>query len=161
MRAGHAVIAILATLLGSLPAAWASHTCDALGRRVAASIDGATTRYYRDGRREIEERDGTDARKRYHINGGLYVDERVASYEDAGGQFRYYLAGDQFTVVGSGDANGANIVRYPAGALGDFVCETPVACNGCATPSTCPGDANGDGCVDNSDLGILLAGYGT
>ncbi|MCK4873328.1 MAG: hypothetical protein KAS72_11435 [Phycisphaerales bacterium] len=31
----------------------------------------------------------------------------------------------------------------------------------CALVQACPGDLNGDGCVDQADLGILLAIYGT
>lgn len=36
----------------------------------------------------------------------------------------------------------------------------PVGCNGCAHPLTCPGDVDGDGDVDQADLGGLLAAYG-
>jgi YD repeat-containing protein len=89
----------------------AGYTYDALGRRITATIGGTTTRYYYDGQTVIEERDGGDARLRYHINGSQYIDERVATYTDATGQFTYYLLADNLSVTGTGNADGSVIHR--------------------------------------------------
>ncbi len=61
----------------------ANYTYDALGRRIAFEdpVAGVTTRYYYDGQRVIEERDGTDAVTRYHVNGAQFIDEHVATYD--------------------------------------------------------------------------------
>ena len=46
----------------------AAYTYDALGRRITATIDGTTTRYYYDGHGVIEERGATDTLARYHAH---------------------------------------------------------------------------------------------
>ncbi len=139
----------------------AAYTYDALGRRVTATIGGVTTRHYYDGRREIEERDAADVRLAYHVNGGQYIDERVATWRDALGQFRYYLHGDNFSVVGVGGPAGG-VQRVRSGTQGDLPCPPgPPPCNNCDHSPTCDGDVDGDGCVDFDDLSDLIGAYGT
>ena len=87
----------------------ASFTYDALGRRITATIGSTTSRYDYDGQSVIEERNSSDVRTRYHINGAQYVDERVATYTDATGQFTYYLLGDNYSITGTGYADGGNL----------------------------------------------------
>ncbi|MBN1490201.1 MAG: hypothetical protein JXA69_09805, partial [Phycisphaerae bacterium] len=109
----------------------------------------------------IEERDGGDARLRYHVNGAQYIDERVATYAEApagaarefgataGGAFTYYLLGEQFSVIGTGNADGSVIERLNYSASGDFTV-------GSTGPATwIDGDSDGDGDVDLSDFGVF------
>jgi hypothetical protein len=78
---------LVAGILGG-SAALANYTYDALGRRIkfVDPVAGVTTRYTYDGANVIEERAGAcpgptcDARIRYHVNGGQYIDERIATF---------------------------------------------------------------------------------
>jgi len=94
---------------------------DALGRRVSfEDVAGqTTTRYYYDGQNAVEERDGQDAVVRYHVHGGQYIDERVASYPAAGDAV-YYLEGLNHSVIATGDPNGSSIQRLDYSAFGQF-----------------------------------------
>ncbi len=141
---------LIAALLGQMasPAVLASYTYDALGRRITATIGNTTTRYYYAGQRVIEERDAADNLVRYHVGGGQYIDERVATYSQATAAFEYYLLGDTFSVVGSGDAAGSSIQRLEYTAGGTFT----------GSASSLPADLDGDGDVDLADY-TLLAGY--
>jgi RHS repeat-associated protein len=128
----------------------ASYTYDALGRRIAATIDGQTTRYYYRGSSVIEERDQSDVRKRYHVNGGQYVDERVTSFDDATGDFTYYLSNDIFSVVGTGAADGTITSTFTYGAYGKPTVNPVIG--------TCTrGDVNEDGFVNGGDLAPFLS----
>ena len=102
----------------------ANYTYDALGRRVTATIDGTTTRYYYDSHSVIEERDATDTLVRYHVNGAQYIDERIATYEAAGTLrtpgFTYYLHNDNYSIAGTGSPDGSVIDRLNFSATGDF-----------------------------------------
>jgi RHS repeat-associated protein len=98
----------------------ASYTYDALGRRVQATIGSVTRRYYYSGAQMIEERDGSDARLRFHIPGCQYVDEQVATYDDATGRWEYYLLGAQFNVIGRGNSDGSAIEAVDYASSGDF-----------------------------------------
>ncbi|MBN1490964.1 MAG: hypothetical protein JXA69_13685, partial [Phycisphaerae bacterium] len=141
----------------------ARYRYDALGRRVMFEdpVAGTLTRYYYDGQSVIEERDGGDARLRYHVNGAQYIDERVATYAEApaatgrefgaaaGGAFTYYLLDEQFSVIGTGNADGSVIERLNYSANGDFAV-------GSTGPTTwVDGDSDGDGDVDLSDFGAF------
>jgi len=100
----------------------ASHSYDALGRRIVFTdpVTGITTRYYYDGQSVIEERDASDTRVRYHVNGTEFIDERAATFTDASGDFRYYLASNNFSVTGTGNADGSIIERLDYSSTGDF-----------------------------------------
>ena len=128
---------------------------------IMLTIGDVVTRYYYDGSREIEERDAADDRVAYHVNGAQYVDERVATYDDnaalGGGQFTYYLLGDNYSVVGLGDAVGTEFERLDYTSGGGFDC---AICNDCAHTPTCTGDTDGDLDIDLSDLAELLSAYG-
>jgi RHS repeat-associated protein len=158
----------------------ASHACDALGRRIVSTIGTTTSRYYYDGQSVIEERNGSDARVRYHVNGSQYIDERVCTYDDAKSRFVYYLLKDSYSVAGQGHADGLAIERLDYSAEGDFagstVCATdfdydtdvdladflifqgcfngpnrpPAA--GCTQPTT---DVDDDSDVDLADFGVF------
>lgn len=54
---------------------------------------------------------------------------------------------------------------HPCGPHNDYVaellCSQRPACNQCPHAPTCPGDADGDRCVAQPDLGVLLSAFGT
>lgn len=163
----------------------ASYAYDALGRRISSTINDVTTRYYYDGQNVIEERDGADVRLRYHVHGTQYIDEHVATYSDTTGQFSYYLLGDNYSVVGTGNADGSAIRRVGYTPLGDFTGSgySPADfnmdgqvdlldyrifaghVNGPIQPGTGAGwqqtDLNGDGHVDLKDFLIFQECFGT
>ena len=91
----------------------ANYAYDALGRRISFEdpVAGVTTRYYYDGQRVVEERDGSDTRTRYLVNGAQYIDERIATYADStpkrqGTGFTYYLMNQNYSIAGTGDDDG-------------------------------------------------------
>jgi RHS repeat-associated protein len=100
----------------------ANYTYDALGRRITFNdpVAAVTTRYYYDGQSVIEERNAADARIRYHVNGSQFIDEHVATFTQAPGQFTYYLANNNFSVAGTGNADGSLIERLDFSSTGDF-----------------------------------------
>jgi hypothetical protein len=124
---------------------------DALGRRVVTKVPGAATRYYYDGQRVIEERDASDAVKRYHVNGGQFIDEHVATYEAARAGWTYYLHNANYSVVGMGDGNG-NVSRLDYSASGDFTV---------GSPGSYAHDADADADIDLLDFANLQLCYGT
>jgi len=119
-------IAIIALVVGVTFAAagqvLANYTYDALGRRISFQdpVAGVTTRYYYDGSNVIEERNAADVRVRYHVNGSQYIDERVATFTVATGQFTYYLGSNNFSVTGTGNADGSIVERLDYSSTGDF-----------------------------------------
>ena len=129
----------------------ANYTYDALGRRIVAEFDpdhptdAVTVRYTYDGQNVIEERDENDGRLRYHVNGAQYVDERVATYDDATVAFTYYLVDQNFSVAGKGNADGIERVEYLA--TGDF---TP-------PPDGYFFDADSDTDIDLADLADFIS----
>lgn len=123
----------------------ANYAYDALGRRVRFEdpVAGITTRYYYDGPNVIEERNGSDVRVRYHVSGGQFIDEHVASFDDSSGTFAYYLHNDLYTVAAIATASGGIIESYNYGAYG------------LSSPASSPclrGDLDGDSVVDAADL---------
>lgn len=120
----------------------ASYSYDALGRRVVATIGTVTTRYYYDGQNVIEERDGSDVRVRYHVNGAQFIDERVATFDDATTAFTYYLLKENFSVAGTANADGSTIERLDYSATGSFA----------GSGGGIDVDYNDDGYVDLDDL---------
>ena len=126
----------------------ASYAYDALGRRIVATIGAVTTRYYYDGQNVIEEYgwsgSAESGRLRYHVNGAQYIDERVATFEDGSGAFTYYLLKENFSVAGTGNADGSEIKRLDYTAEGDFGGST-----------VCPTDFDHDGDVDVADFGVF------
>jgi RHS repeat-associated protein len=136
----------------------AEYAYDALGRRIRSSIlvtagsPPVVTRYYHDGSRMIEERDGSDARRRYHVNGGQYIDEHVETFkDDAGraGEATYYLSNLDYSVAGTGNADGTVIERLDYTSGGDFVEGEP--------PGPCVrGDVSGDGRIDGRDAQTFI-----
>jgi len=100
----------------------ANYTYDALGRRITFNdpVAAVTTRFYYDGRSVIEERNAADTRVRYHVNGAQYIDERVATFTDASGAFAYYLGSNNFSVTGTGNADGSVVQRLDYSSTGDF-----------------------------------------
>jgi RHS repeat-associated protein len=100
----------------------ANYTYDALGRRITFNdpVAAVTTRYYYDGQSVIEERNGADARVRFHVNGAQYIDERVATFADASSEFTYYLGSNNFSITGTGNADGSVIERLDYSSTGDF-----------------------------------------
>jgi len=111
----------------------ANYTYDALGRRITFNdpVAGVTTRYYYDGSTVIEERNGAcpgpncDNRVRYHVNGNQFIDEHVATFTVATGQFTYYLSNANYSIAGTGNADGSVIERLNYSATGDFVTGPP------------------------------------
>lgn len=125
----------------------ASYSYDALGRRIVATIGTVTTRYYYDGQNVIEERDGSDVRVRYHVNGPQFIDERVATFEDATTAFTYYLLKENFSVAGTGNADGSTVERLDYSATGSFA----------GAGGGIDVDYNDDGYVDADDLAEFAA----
>ncbi|NLF17472.1 MAG: hypothetical protein GX595_09460, partial [Lentisphaerae bacterium] len=125
----------------------ASYSYDALGRRVVATIGTVTTRYYHDGQNVIEERDGSDARVRYHVNGAQFIDERVATFEDGSSAFTYYLLKENFSVAGTGNADGSTVERLDYSATGSFA----------GSGGGIDVDYTNDGYVDADDLDEFAA----
>ncbi|MBN1491421.1 MAG: RHS repeat protein, partial [Phycisphaerae bacterium] len=70
----------------------ASYTYDALGRRTSFEdpVAGVTTYYYYAGNSVIEEYDDAGNRLRYHVNGGQYIDEQLATVDETSGEATYY-----------------------------------------------------------------------
>jgi RHS repeat-associated protein len=123
------------------------YTYDGLGRRISAVFDPASTlvtvRYYYDGPSVVEERNGSDARVRYHVHGGQFIDEHVATFNDGTSSFVYYLHNDLYTVVGVGGPTGSIAETYTYSGYGvDTV--TSVSC--------LPGDMDDDSTVDAADM---------
>ncbi len=137
----------------ALSATLASFVYDALGRRISVTIGGGDTRYYYDGSSVIEERDDSDGRLRYHVNGAQYIDERVATYDDASGEFSYYILKDLFTVAGTGDAGGNVLLAFTYGAYG-----MPALISGSQLVYAHDADADGD--VDHYDIASFLDCFG-
>ncbi len=100
----------------------ATYIYDALGRRIVFEdpVAGVTTRYYHDGQNVIEERDASDVRVRFHINGAQYIDERVTTFDDSSSDFTYYLVNNNFSIAGTGNADGSVIERLDYSSTGDF-----------------------------------------
>ena len=105
---------------GSTPLA--NYTYDGLGRRITFNdpVAAVTTRFYYDGQSVIEERNAADTRVRYHVNGAQYIDERVATFTDDSGAFAYYLGSNNFSVTGTGNADGSIVERLDYSSTGDF-----------------------------------------
>ncbi len=142
----------------------ANYAYDALGRRVMFEdpVAGVTTRYYYDGHSVIEERDGSDTRTRFLVNGAQYIDERIATYADTAPRpvwdrlssrsedtgraagFTYYLMNQNFSIAGTGNADGSVIERLDYSSGGDFG-------NGGPAPGPYFFDADDDGDVDLAD----------
>ena len=100
----------------------ANYTYDGLGRRIVFEdpVAVVTTRYYYDGQSVIEERDAADVRVRFHVNGAQYIDERVTTFEDSTSEFTYYLLNKNYSIAGTGNADGSAIERLDYSSTGDF-----------------------------------------
>ncbi|HUU83202.1 MAG TPA: hypothetical protein VM243_06825, partial [Phycisphaerae bacterium] len=128
----------------------ANYTYDALGRRIVFEdpVAGVTTRYYYDGHSVIEERNGSGLRAgerlRYLVNGPQFIDERVATYDDTAGAFTYYLMNQNYSIAGTGNADGSVIERLDYSSGGDFG-------DGGPAPGPYYFDADEDGDVDLAD----------
>ncbi len=92
----------------------------------------------------IEERDGASGFEdllRYHVHGSQYLDERVATYETGFGGgtagWQYYLANDNYSVVGTANADGSEITRRDYTAGGGFPGVTCIIAD-----SNCDGQVN-------------------
>jgi RHS repeat-associated protein len=139
----------------------ANYTYDALGRRAVFEdpVRGTTVRYTYDGSNVIEERDAADALVRYHVNGAQFADERIATFTatvpgQPAGTFTYYLGGNNFSVVGTGNADGSTLTRLDYSATGDFA--------GGGGPGTWYAhDADDDGDVDAEDFADFQLCFGT
>lgn len=141
----------------------ADYTYDALGRRISAAILVApasppvVTRYYYDGPRLIEERDGSqpgEPRTRYHVNGAQYVDEHVATYTDGRAGFSYYLHNDLYSVTGVGEPDGTVAAAFTYDAAG-----RPTV-GGSGEPVLAH-DADADGDVDLYDIDDFIGCFGS
>jgi RHS repeat-associated protein len=107
-----------------------SYAYDALGRRVTSKdeLGNFKVRYYYDGQSVIEERnDATDVPGsatagllRYHIHGGQYVDEHIATFTVATNSYRYYLHNRLWSVAGTGDKTGSSITQLDYSSGGSF-----------------------------------------
>jgi hypothetical protein len=92
----------------------ASYTYDAFGRRVASQIGTTQRHYYYAGQSVTEEytvNGGVEALARYHVDGGQYVDEHVATYDVQHGTAvpTYYLLNSNFSVLATANADGTRI----------------------------------------------------
>ena len=114
----------------------ANYTYDALGRRITFNdpVAPTATRYYYDGQSVIEERSAADTRVRYHVNGSQYIDERVATFTDASSAFAYYLGSNNFSIAGTGNADGSIVERLDYSSTGDFAGGGPGGARSTTTP---------------------------
>jgi len=103
---------------------------------VASKIGQTERHYYYAGQTVIEEYNvnsaGVESLARYHINGGQYIDERVVSYDvksDGSAVPTYYLAGDNFSVIGTGSADGQTIRPLNYSPTGQFTGGGMRSCN--------------------------------
>ncbi|MCK4660487.1 MAG: hypothetical protein KAV82_13275 [Phycisphaerae bacterium] len=131
----------------------ANYTYDALGRRISFEdpVAGLATHYYYAGQSVIEERDAFDVLVRYHVNGAQYLDERVATFDDSTGEFSYYLVNQNFSIAGTGNADGSQIERLDYSSGGDF------AGSGGGPGEAYAHDADGDDDVDLADFADFQA----
>jgi RHS repeat-associated protein len=88
---------------------------DALGRRVAKTMNGETTYYTYAGARLIEERDDEGAVAATYVYGN-YIDEVLQMRR--GGEDYFYHTDDQFNVMAVTDSSGAVVERYDYGDFG-------------------------------------------
>jgi len=152
-------IAIIALVVGVTFAAagqvLANYTYDALGGRITFNdpVAGVTTRYYYDGQSVIEERNASDVRVRYHVNGNQFIDERVATFTQASGQFTYYLSNANYSIAGTGNADGSVIERLDYSSSGDFA-------GGGAGASAFYHDADDDLDIDLRDFASIQNCFG-
>src|SRR5207249_653085 len=90
------------------------YTYDAMGRRIAKSIDGAVTSYVYDGRFPIAEYNGATLVAKYFYGPEPGRPLAVAR----GGQIYYYLTDRAGSVRRIVDANGTVVNRYTYSAYG-------------------------------------------
>lgn len=132
---------------------------DPLGRRMESVFlpndpqDTYTLRYVYDGNRIIEERDDTDALLCYHVSGGLFVDERIATYDAVAGKFKYYLHNINHSVVATGNSDGSSIERLDYDSSGTF---ESIVYQGVLNH-----DSDADLDVDADDLASFLICFGS
>jgi len=86
---------------------------------------------------------------RNQLNGALFIDERVATFDDATGQFTYYLLKENFSVAGTGNADGSGLERLDYSATGSFA--------GSGGSGGVDVDYTDDGRVDADDLAAFEA----
>ena len=101
----------------------------------------------------IEERDGSDVRLRYHVNGAQYIDERVCTYDEGRGASTYYMANENFSVTGTANADGSVVEELDYSSTGDFVLGDPVV-------GSFYHDGNADLRLDLYDVGSFQRCFG-
>ena len=89
----------------------------------------------------------SDVGVRYHVNGAQFIDERVATFDDSMGEFSYYFVNQNYSVAGTGNADGSVIERVEYSATGDF---TP-------PPDGYFFDADSDTDIDLADLADFIS----
>jgi RHS repeat-associated protein len=146
----------------------AEYVVDPLGRRVMATVSGQTTYRYYDGPVVLAEFAATTPTTptACYFNGPNYLDEKllIKRAAGAGGSTEYYyLLKDLYTVSGIVSQNGQLVEWYTYDGYGRPTTHavTGAPCNGCGHAPTCAGDVDGDNDIDLSDLGSLLAAYGS
>lgn len=102
-------------LTGVAPGA-ISYKYDPLGRRIEKNVAGTITRYYFDGSRVIEERDGMDVVAATYTFGS-WIDEILTM--DRGGNTYYYHQNSLGTVAAVTNSSGVVVERYEYDAYGN------------------------------------------
>jgi RHS repeat-associated protein len=128
----------------------AEYVVDAQGRRVSATSGGTTTYRYYDGSVVLTEYPAStpNTPSACYFNGPTYLDEKLLVKR--GSSESYVLLKDLYTVAGTTSASGQLSVWYGYGGYGQRTEHVLL-----------PGDITGDACVDQADMGIVLAAYGT
>ena len=96
----------------------AQYAYDALGRRIARTVNFQTTRYFYDGWQVVEEQDGLGITQATYVY-GLYIDE-VLTMQRSGADF-YYHTDDLYNVMAVTDAAGTVVEGYEYGDYGQPV----------------------------------------
>lgn len=87
----------------------ATYTFDALGRRISKTVAGNTTRFYYDGPRVIEERNGSNQVEATYV-WGRWIDDLISM--DRNGNRYYFHKDDIGSVHAVTDTSGAVVERY-------------------------------------------------
>ncbi len=90
---------------------------DPLGRRIEKNVSGTITRYFFDGSRVIEERDGSDVVVATYVF-GIWIDE-ILTMERGGNTYYYYHQNSLGSVAAVTDSAGVVVERYEYDAYGN------------------------------------------
>jgi RHS repeat-associated protein len=100
----------------------ATYRYDALGRRIAKTVDGTETRFFFDGDQEIEEQSAVGATQATYVY-GVFVDEPLAMAR--GATSVWYHTDDLFSVTALTDGTGALVETYEFDDFGQPTIRAP------------------------------------